>query len=120
MGCCRAVRTRRSFLRGGLSLLGLILSSGCTGPPIPGQKSARVPRIGWLGNASRGEELGALRHGLGELGYVEGQTILIEERYAEAEDRRQRPARGLRHPAVAVAASRAPTADVPPAPRAWG
>jgi putative ABC transport system substrate-binding protein len=37
-----------------------------------------------LGNSPRGEELKALRHGLGELGYVEGQTLVIEERYGEA------------------------------------
>ena len=80
----RPARSRRCFLRSGLALLGLMLSPGCGGLPIPGQQPARAPRIGWLGNASRGEELTAFRHGLGELGYVEGQSIVIEERYNDA------------------------------------
>ena len=63
--------------------MGLALLAGCGRLPLPGQQPARVPRIGWLANASRGEELRAFRHGLGELGYVEGQTIVIEERYNE-------------------------------------
>ena len=37
-----------------------------------------------MGNAARGDELGAFRHGLGELGYVEGRSIVIEERYNDA------------------------------------
>jgi putative ABC transport system substrate-binding protein len=80
----RAVRTRRRFFRGGLALTGLLPSSGCGVLPLPVQPATRVPRIGWLGNASRGEDLTAFRHGLGELGYAEGRSIVIEERYNEA------------------------------------
>src|SRR4051812_6806846 len=80
----QAVRlARRGFLQGGTALVGLGLLAGCQAPRLPWQ-TAKLPRIGWLGNAARGEELNAFRHGLGELGYVEGQTIVIEERYSDA------------------------------------
>jgi putative ABC transport system substrate-binding protein len=74
--------SRRRFVQGA-SLAGLGLLAGCGRLPLPGQQPARVPRIGWFGNASRGEELRAFRQGLSEVGYVEGQTIVIEERYNE-------------------------------------
>src|SRR3989475_4748828 len=50
------------------------------------QQLTKVPRIGFLGggsassNASRND---AFRQGLRELGYVEGRSIIIEERWAE-------------------------------------
>src|SRR3972149_6459034 len=50
------------------------------------QQAARVPRIGFLGNATAALEanlVGPFREGLRELGYVEGQSILIEYRWAE-------------------------------------
>ena len=54
------------------------------------QDAAKIPRIGFLSpNASSDPRslrlLGAFRQGLGELGYVEGQTIRIESRWAEGE-----------------------------------
>jgi putative ABC transport system substrate-binding protein len=52
------------------------------------QPSARVPRIGYLGNSSPSLEpdlVEAFRQGLRELGYIEGQTIVIEYRWAEGE-----------------------------------
>src|SRR4051812_11685882 len=74
---------RRGLLQGSLALASLGLLAGCQAPRLPWQ-TAKLPRIGWLGNAARGEELNAFRHGLGELGYVEGRTIVIEERYSDA------------------------------------
>src|SRR5262245_45683392 len=54
------------------------------------QDAAKIHRIGFLSpNASSDprslRRLGAFRQGLGELGYVEGQTIRIESRWAEGE-----------------------------------
>ncbi len=50
------------------------------------QQASRVPRIGYLefGSAAPGTPLlGAFRQGLRDLGWVEGQNIAIEVRYAE-------------------------------------
>jgi putative ABC transport system substrate-binding protein len=62
-------------------------------PLLPlAQPPAKVPRIGvlWLGGASsdRYLHLDAFRQGLRELGWVEGQNIAIEARYAEGEPAR--------------------------------
>jgi len=54
-------------------------------PPLA-QPPAKVPRIGglWLGASSDSPYLlDAFRQGLRELGWVEGQNIAIEARYAE-------------------------------------
>src|SRR5262245_22977614 len=53
------------------------------------QPLGRVPRIGFLSSTSpssdseRGTFLDGLRHGLHELGWVEGQSIAVEWRWAE-------------------------------------
>src|SRR5262245_62281879 len=50
------------------------------------QQPTKVPRIGFLLAPSRSavsESLDAFRQGLREIGYVEGQNIIIEYRYAE-------------------------------------
>src|SRR5262247_497564 len=50
------------------------------------QPPGKVFRIGWLSLASSTStrpELDGFWRGLRELGYVEGQNLLIEERYAE-------------------------------------
>jgi ABC-type uncharacterized transport system substrate-binding protein len=57
------------------------------------QQQGKVPRIGFLTNNSRttfpaGDE--AFRLGLRELGYIEGQNIIIEWRYAEGKPGRLR------------------------------
>src|SRR5450830_123378 len=48
------------------------------------QQPAKVPRIGFLfyGSPGPSPELDAFRQGLRELGYIEGQNIVIEVRYA--------------------------------------
>jgi putative ABC transport system substrate-binding protein len=55
--------------------------------PASGQQPTRIPRIGVLWFASsdsfRQANSGVFRQRLAELGYVEGKTILIEERFAE-------------------------------------
>ncbi len=47
------------------------------------QQAARVPRIGWItiGRPAGSEFFDAFRQGLRQLGYVEGQSIIIEPRW---------------------------------------
>src|SRR6185436_16669557 len=71
---------RRGFLCG----LGL----GVLAAPLAGeaQQAPKVPRVGFLiTGSSQGFQplLDAFRQGLRELGYVEGQSIAIEYRWAE-------------------------------------
>lgn len=50
------------------------------------QQAGKVPRIGYLGVTSPSDRpslLDAFRQGLRELGWVEGQNIVIDYRYAE-------------------------------------
>ena len=52
------------------------------------QQAAKVARIGFLGNSTAALEanlVGPFREGLREFGYVEGQNILIEYRWAEGQ-----------------------------------
>jgi ABC-type uncharacterized transport system substrate-binding protein len=55
-------------------------------PLAAAQQARNIPRIGWLTNGTpspNSPTLEAFRQGLRELGYVEGQNILLEPRYAE-------------------------------------
>jgi len=55
------------------------------------QPATAAPKVAFLGNASpllSGPGLDALRGGLRELGYVEGQTIVIESRFADGQPER--------------------------------
>src|SRR4030095_6275464 len=47
------------------------------------QPAKKVPRIGYQNAGSSGERQEAFRQGLRELGYVEGQNIVIEWRFAQ-------------------------------------
>src|SRR5262245_39436536 len=51
------------------------------------QPSSRVPRIGFLfyGAHELALEVGAFRQGLRELGYSEGQNIIVEYRFARGQ-----------------------------------
>jgi putative tryptophan/tyrosine transport system substrate-binding protein len=59
---------------------------------VAAQPPARVPRIDWLSIASRTPEvshlLDAFLQGLCDLGYVEGQTIAIDYRFADGKPER--------------------------------
>ncbi len=58
------------------------------------QTSAKPPVVGFLGLASRAIHVGdiaAFRDGLERLGYVDGKTIVIEDRYADGEVERFGP-----------------------------
>src|SRR5947207_8977620 len=53
---------------------------------VEAQPPPKVPRIGFLAAVSPSavsDRVEAFRHGLRELGYVEGKNIVIEYRYAE-------------------------------------
>jgi len=76
---------RRAFITS-VTVGALLLSDSAEAQPAKG-----VRRIGWLSPASAAEglpNLEALRAGLRELGYVEGQNITIEARWAEGRSER--------------------------------
>jgi hypothetical protein len=50
------------------------------------QQPKKVPRIGFLGNTSVNDSIKPFRGRLRELGYIEGQNIIIEPRYYEGTD----------------------------------
>jgi len=57
-----------------------------TGFPAQAQQPKKVPRIGYLSNigpAGESTRIEAIRLALRELGYLEGQNIAVEYRYAE-------------------------------------
>jgi putative ABC transport system substrate-binding protein len=78
--------TRRTF--GLLIILALILLAA----PLTGtaQPRSKVPRIGILTPAAEAStpSLEAFRQGLRDLGYVEGQTIVLEYRFAAGQNER--------------------------------
>lgn len=74
--------TRRRFLQGGLALAGLEFLSGC-GFHLPFQDQPKVPRLGYLVATSElASPHQAFLDGLRDLGYIEGQTIRIDYRFA--------------------------------------
>ena len=72
-----------------LRAIGLIstLALGLLAGPLPAeaQQAGKVPRIAILSIGRPGplETIDALRQGLRDLGYIEGQNIIIEYRFAE-------------------------------------
>ena len=69
-----------------LLLVPILLTVGMLGTLPAAAEPARIPRIGWLGNGSpmtAAPDLEALRRGLRERGWIEGQTVTIEFRWAE-------------------------------------
>ena len=62
----------------------LMLSLGFLLPPSEAQQVSRIPRVGFVAPQGRSLPLfDAFRQGLVKLGYVDGQNILIEPRFAE-------------------------------------
>ena len=76
--------TRRAFLA--------TLAGGLLAAPLAAeaQQAGKVPRIGFLfyGSPGPSQEIEAFRRGLRELGYIEGQNIALEYRFASGEVRR--------------------------------
>jgi putative tryptophan/tyrosine transport system substrate-binding protein len=76
---------RRTFL------LALVSAYGCgqkEQPKKAAEAPARIPRIAVLYFSSSAFGTDALRKRLSELGYVEGKTIVIEERFADGDAQR--------------------------------
>ena len=71
------INRRNVFIAGAAALVVAPLSGALAQP------AGKVPVVGYLSAASRNETFAqALRQGLADLGYVEGRTVAIEERYA--------------------------------------
>ena len=71
---------RRRFVIG----LGLLLAAPVVAHPQP---AGKVPRVGYLfyGSPGPSREIDAFRQGLRELGYIEGQSIAVEYRFASGQ-----------------------------------
>ena len=97
--------SRRRFLR--------IVSAGVVAAPLVTEAQVgKAPRVAFLGNGSAsisGPLLEAFRSGLRDLGYVEGQNLVIEARFADGKPER---IPGL----VREMLARAPDVIVRPAP----
>src|SRR5262245_24776760 len=74
------------------TFMAMIAGGLLTAPLVAGaQQAGRLPRLGYLGASSptlEPEILEAFRQGLRDLGYVEGQSIAIEYRWAEGHEDR--------------------------------
>jgi putative ABC transport system substrate-binding protein len=79
---------RREFI----ALFGGVTAASAAWPLAAGaQTPPKIPRVGYIaGSSATGTEhtVGAFRQGLRELGYVEGQTIALEVRWAEGRSER--------------------------------
>jgi putative ABC transport system substrate-binding protein len=71
------VRSRK-LISIAVSAILLALSS-----PADAQQAKKIPRIGFLSPTSDDSRVEAFRQGLRELGYIDGQSIAIEYRWAE-------------------------------------
>ena len=75
--------SRRHFLRASLALATFSLVSGCEVLSPRVQQPTRVPRVGYLDPLSESANTQTFRQGLREFGYVEGQNLVVEYRFAE-------------------------------------
>ena len=74
--------SRRQFVQG-VGAVGLGLLAGCGRWPGQGQAPTKVYRVGYLGTDPTAPEHEAFREGLQEYGYVEGQNLAVEYRWAD-------------------------------------
>src|SRR5215210_2951957 len=78
-------RTRRQFLHGGVVLVGLAFSAACASLPAP-MHGRPVRRIGYLASGPpNAETWPAFQATMRDLGYVEGENLLVEYRFATGE-----------------------------------
>ena len=105
------IQSRRDFLRVSLVLAGLGLLTGCELPSLPWRQPSRVHRVGYLMSAAPSPTtdalLAAFRQGLHDLGYVEGQDLLVEARRSTVTDQYAEPVAelmSLQPEAIVVAA----------------
>jgi hypothetical protein len=87
-----SARTRREFLGRSLALASFGLLTGCGALPWQPRKPERLPRVGLLllgglgvvpAGVSGMTPPDAFLDGLPELGYVDGQSMTLERRWAE-------------------------------------
>ena len=68
-----------------IGLIGILVLGLLAGPlPTEAQKATEITRVGYLGWGSGRTGLKSLRKGLRELGYLDGQNIVIVSRSARA------------------------------------
>src|SRR4051794_12907677 len=83
----RALRSRRQIVQGGLAMAGLGLVAGCGLLPPVWQQKPRVAQIGNLMPNGRdgisGPPTTSWLQGLRDHGWIEGQNLVIEYRFAE-------------------------------------
>jgi putative tryptophan/tyrosine transport system substrate-binding protein len=84
--------SRREFVVGA-GASSAVLLAGCGRLPWQAQEPRKVPRVGWVTPESRSPSgssplYEALQSGLRELGYVEGQNVTVDARYAEGQTER--------------------------------
>src|SRR6266850_226725 len=63
--------------------IALLLTVGSSGTPAFAQESEGLPRVGFLGTSADNSLTTAFQQGLRDLGYVEGESILVEYRFNE-------------------------------------
>jgi putative ABC transport system substrate-binding protein len=79
--------SRRRFVQGA-GVAGLGLLAGCGRWPGQAAPPPSAPRIGWLGSTTRGGPTAnrdAFWQGMQDLGYVEGQNLLLDTRFADGQ-----------------------------------
>jgi putative ABC transport system substrate-binding protein len=90
-------------------LITLVVGATVAIPHLAGAQSSAMPTIGFLSTRTSGDDpqlLAALRRGLNEAGFVEGQNVTIEYRFAENQyDRLPHLAADLVRQRVAVIAA---------------
>jgi putative tryptophan/tyrosine transport system substrate-binding protein len=93
------VRLSRRWVVQGAGAVGLGLLAGCGLPFAAPPPAAKVHRIAFLSanppSATNDARLSAFRQGMRDLGYVEGQNLVIEQRYASDPNRFADPAADL-------------------------
>jgi putative ABC transport system substrate-binding protein len=88
------LQSRRQFLAGigglGISLASTLALGGCSSLPFQSHRPATVPRIGVLSGSDPGDtdRIEPFKQGLTDLGYVDGQTVHIDWRFAEGDAER--------------------------------
>jgi putative ABC transport system substrate-binding protein len=81
--------SRRQVVQGA-GVAGLGLLAGCGRLPGLGPKRAQLPRVGllWAGSAQDRSRIDPFRAGLRELGWLEGQNIVLDYRIADGRSER--------------------------------
>jgi putative tryptophan/tyrosine transport system substrate-binding protein len=76
---------RRTLVIGSLAILGMPRMATLASGHVPAQSAKKVWRVGYLSMSSPNGDrhlVAAFRQGLRELGYVEGQNLILEQRHA--------------------------------------